>query len=307
MSTRRSALDPLAIGLLLGCCFIWGFQQVLIKQTLPEVAPVFQAALRLMGATICLLLWCRWRGISLWQRDGSGPSGLLAALLFAFEFACIYLGLRDTSASRLTIFLYTAPFWVAACVPLRVAAEQLRPVQWLGLLLAFGSVGFALQDGWSSRADHPMQWRGDLLGLMAGALWGLTTVVIRSTRLGQVGAEKMLLYQIGGSALILPFISLAMDEPWNWAMPTWAWGSLAIQSVLGAFVTILIWMWLLGRYPATRVSAFSFFSPLFALVVAHLWLGEPWSLSVVVALLGVAIGIVLVNRPAVVPSSGDSV
>ncbi len=307
MPARRSELDLLAIGLLLTCCFIWGFQQVLIKQTLPEVAPVFQAALRLMGATICLLLWCRWRGISLWQRDGSGPSGLLAALLFAFEFACIYLGLRDTSASRLTIFLYTAPFWVAACVPLLVAAERLRPVQWLGLLLAFGSVGFALQDGWSARADNPLQWRGDLLGLMAGALWGLTTVVIRSTRLGQVGAEKMLLYQIGGSALILPFISLAMGEPWNWAMPTWAWGSLAIQSVLGAFVTILIWMWLLGRYPVTRVSAFSFFSPLFALVVANLWLDEPWSLSVVVALLGVAIGIVLVNRPAVVPSSGDSV
>ena len=142
---------------------------------------------------------------------------------------------------------------------------------------------------------------------MAGALWGLTTVTIRTTRLGQVGAEKMLLYQIGGSALILPLISLAMGEPWNWAMPAWAWGSLAIQSALGAFVTILIWMWLLGRYPVTRVSAFSFFSPLFALVVANLWLDEPWSVSVVVALLGVAAGIVLVNRPAPLPSIGNAV
>ena len=120
MPTRRSHLDATAIGLLLACCFVWGFQQVLIKLTLPHIAPVFQAALRMVGATLCLLLWCRWRGIVLWQRDGSLWSGLLAGSLFSLEFACIYLGLLDTSASRLTIFLYTAPFWVAVCVPLRV-------------------------------------------------------------------------------------------------------------------------------------------------------------------------------------------
>ena len=132
MTSRRSHLDATAIGLLLTCCFVWGFQQVLIKLTLPHIAPVFQAALRMVGASLCLLLWCRWRGIVLWQRDGSLWSGLLAGSLFALEFASIYLGLLDTSASRLTIFLYTAPFWVAVCVPLRVRAERLGPWQWVG-------------------------------------------------------------------------------------------------------------------------------------------------------------------------------
>ena len=44
--TRKSHLDPLAISLLLGCCMFWGFQQVLVKATVAEVAPVFQAFVR---------------------------------------------------------------------------------------------------------------------------------------------------------------------------------------------------------------------------------------------------------------------
>ena len=77
-----------------------------------------------------------------------------------------------------------------------------------------------------------------------------------------------------------------------------AWVSVAIQCTLGAFVTILIWMWLIAHYPATQVTSFSFLSPMFTLVIAILWLGEPWTWSLAVAMAGVAAGIVMVNRPA---------
>jgi drug/metabolite transporter (DMT)-like permease len=51
------------------------------------------------------------------RRDGTLRAGLLAGALFAAEFTCIYLGLRDTTASRLTVFLYTSPFVVALLLP----------------------------------------------------------------------------------------------------------------------------------------------------------------------------------------------
>jgi len=129
---RKDHLDGLAIGILVLCCMFWGLQQILVKLTLPEVPPVMQAALRCVGATLLLLLWCRWRGVALFARDGSLWAGLLAGALFAAEFAFIYQGLQYTSASRLTVFLYTAPFWVAALVPWFVRSERLRPLQWLG-------------------------------------------------------------------------------------------------------------------------------------------------------------------------------
>jgi drug/metabolite transporter (DMT)-like permease len=292
MTPRREHLDSLAISLLLGCCLFWGFQQVLIKATLPLVPPMVQGCVRFIGATALLMLWCVWRRIPLWQPDGSLRAGLVAGLLFALEFVCIYTGMQHTTASRLTILLYTAPFWVALLLPLWLKHERLRPLQWVGLSLAFSGVAFALRDSLSSGGS----WLGDALSLAAGAAWGLTTVVLRTTALSRVSAEKLLFYQVGVSAAVLPLVAGAMGESFTLDYSLLGWSSLVLQAALGAFVTFLIWMWMISHYPATRVSAFSFLSPLSALVFGALWLGEPITPDLMIAMAGVGLGIYLVNR-----------
>jgi drug/metabolite transporter (DMT)-like permease len=297
---RKAHLDTLAISLLLGCCLFWGFQQVLIKATIGEMPPMFQAALRMAGAAALLWLWCRRRGIALFGRDGSLQAGLLAGALFASEFALIYGGLQHTTASRLTVFLYTSPFWVALLVPLWVKSEKLRGLQWLGLLAAFVAVVFALREGVSGNAATA---RGDLMGLLAGLLWGLTTVVIRASGLNRVSAEKLLFYQLAVSTLALSALSLGQGEVWVWHFSAFAITSLLIQTVIGAFASYLTWMWMLGRYPATQISAFVFFTPLFALLFGALWLGERVTPGLLAALATVAAGIVLVNRRPARPTT----
>jgi drug/metabolite transporter (DMT)-like permease len=294
MSARKTHLDTLSISLLLACCLFWGFQQVLVKATLAEVAPAFQAAIRFAGATVLLWLWCAWRGVKLFGADGSLRAGLLAGALFAGEFACLYVGLQYTSASRLTVFLYTSPFWVAALLPIWVKSETLRPVQWVGLACAFAAVAFALREGFSA-AGAPT-WVGDVMALVAGMLWGLTTVVIRASSLAKVSAEKLLFYQVAVSTVTLPLLSLALGERWFWRFSPFALTSLVLQTVVGAFASYLAWMWMLGRYPATKISVFVFLTPLFALLFGALWLQEAVTPSLLAALVLVALGIVLVNR-----------
>lgn len=294
MTPRKTELDALAIGLLLACCALWGLQQVLIKATITEIPPMFQASLRLVGATALLWLWCAVRGVALFRRDSSLAFGLLAGALFAGEFACIYLGLVHTSSSRLTVFLYTSPFWVAVFLPLWVKSEKLRRVQWLGLICAFGGVVFALREGFSNAAGATIL--GDVLGLLAGLLWGLTTVVIRSTNLSKLAPEKLLFYQLGVSAVVLPVVSVALGEAWVWQFSVFAATSLFLQTVVGAFASYLVWMWMLTRYPATKMSVFVFLTPVFALLFGALWLKEVVTPGLLLALGAVAVGIVLVNR-----------
>ncbi len=291
---RKDHLDTLAIGLLVVCCMFWGLQQVLVKAIMNEVAPLFQASLRCMGACVLLMVWCRVRGVRLFERDGSLWAGLLAGGLFAAEFACIYLGLQHTAASRLTVFLYTSPFWVAALVPLFVKSERLRPLQWVGLACAFVAVVFAMREGLSQATGTSAT--GDLLGLAAGALWGLTTVSIRATNLTRISPEKLLFYQIATTAIAVPWVSLALGEVWSLDWSPLAWGSMLAQTVIGAFASYLVWMWMLGRYPATKISVFAFLTPLFALLFGTLGLGEAATPSLMAALALVAIGIVLVNK-----------
>lgn len=185
---RKTHLDALAISLLLACCMFWGFQQVLVKATVAEVAPVFQAFVRFAMASVAVAGWCLWRGVPMSpaaEPAGALRAGLLAGALFAGEFACIYLGLQYTTASRLTVFLYGSPFWVALLLPRFIPGERLQGWQWLGLAAAFAGVGLALGDGLLGPANAalPRAWLGDLLGLAAGLMWALTTVVIRTTPL----------------------------------------------------------------------------------------------------------------------------
>lgn len=293
---RKPHLDALAIALLIVCCAFWGFQQILIKVAATEVPPLWQATVRFWGATALLWLWCVARGVPLFNRDGTLGAGLLAGLLFAGEFSFIYLGLQFTSASRLTVFLYTSPFVVALLLPRVVPSETLRRVQWAGLSIAFVAVALAFSEGFLQASPVAGQWRGDAMGLAAGILWGLTTLTIRASRMASASAEKTLFYQVAVTAAVAPVLSLLLGEPWGFHYSARAWGSIALQSVVGAFASYLTWMWMLRHYPATQMSTFTFLTPVFALVFGVLLLGEPLTVQLMLALAGVALGIVLVSR-----------
>jgi drug/metabolite transporter (DMT)-like permease len=295
MVERKEHLDSLAIVLLIACCAFWGFQQILIKTTVGEVPPLWQAALRFIGATVLLGGWCALRKVKLFERDGTLAAGVVAGALFAGEFVCIYFGLRDTAASRLTVFLYTAPFWVAVVLPRFVPVETLRRAQWVGLVIAFCAVALAFSEGLLGHST-PRQLRGDALALAAGMFWGLTTVVIRSTKLATASAEKTLFYQVAVTAAVVPVLSLGWGETWSLHYSAYAWTSIALQTVIGAFASYLAWMWMLRHYPATQLSSFTFLAPLFALVFGVVLLHERLTAQLLVALAAVAVGIVLVNR-----------
>jgi drug/metabolite transporter (DMT)-like permease len=296
MTERKDHIDGLAVGLLLACTLFWGLQQILIKSTVAEVPPMWQAALRFAGATVLLCAWSAFRGVRLFARDGTLRAGLLAGSLAAGEFVGIYLGLLDTTASRLTVFLYTSPFVVALLLPRIAPSERLAGWQWVGLTIAFAAVALAFSEGFTGGSVTPRQLRGDALALAAGTLWGLTTLVIRGSRLATASAEKTLLYQVAVTAAVMPFLSLARGESWSLSYSAYAWGSLAVQTSIGAFASFLAWMWMLRHYPATKMSSFTFLTPLFALVFGVTFLSEPLTVKLVLALTGVAVGIVLVNK-----------
>jgi drug/metabolite transporter (DMT)-like permease len=294
---RRDRLDARAIMLLLACCVLWGLNQVAAKIALAEVPPLTQAALRSGGAALLVLAWARWRGIALFERDGTLRGGLLAGALFAAEFACIFVGLQFTSASRMVVFIYLSPFVVAAGMPLLARGEHIGASQWLGLGVAFAGVAWAFAEGFAPGAlAPPRQWLGDALGIGAALLWGATTLAIRGTRLAGAAAEKTLLYQLAVSALALGAAAALGGERWPNAWGAASLGSLAFQTVIVTFASYLAWFWLVRHYPATRLAAFTLLTPVFGLAAGVALLGEPLTARLVTALGAVVIGLMLVNR-----------
>lgn len=292
---RHTHLDALAMTLMVGLCALWGLNQVAAKVANAGISPVLQAGIRSAGAVLLLMIWCRAKGVRLFDADGSLGAGLAAGLLFAGEFALIFWGLEYTPASRAVVFLYTAPFVVAVGLHRLVPAERLNRFQVVGLVAAFGGIVLAFGDNLS--LPDGRQMIGDVMLLVAAIMWGATTVTIRTTKLAGVRASKTLFYQLAVSAVALPPASLALGERGVIGTPSaLVWASVAFQIVIVAFASYLTWFWLISRYPATRLSAFAFLTPLFGMVFGAWMLGErlTWGLGGAMAL--VAAGIWLVNR-----------
>ena len=274
-------------------CFLWGVQQVVVKLTAPYISLVMQGGVRSLLATVLVFVWAHARGIPLFQRDATLRPGLLAGILFGIEFVFIYAGLGHTTASRMVVFLYLAPPLTALGLTLFVPGEHLSLRQWFGVLVSFGGILLAFSEGFF--AERESTWLGDLFGVCAALSWAATTVVVRGSALARASATKTLLYQLAVASAILLVGSKLLGEPGVIAVTPWVVASIVYQGAIVAFASFLVWFWLLTRYLATRLSAFSFLAPLFGVLAGVVILSESLSPLFAVAAVLVATGIVLVN------------
>lgn len=246
------------------------------------------------------MAWCAIRRVRLFERDGSLNHGVVIGLLFAGEFVFLYWGLVLTTASHSVVFLYTAPFFVALGAHRFLPDEPLRPGRVVGLALAFAGLWLAVADGLTFPTRRELL--GDLLELIAALMWGATTVVIKRRRDLRLTPQKTLFYQLAISAVVLIGLSLALKEAAVTDLRPLVLASFLYQSILVAFVSYLTWFWLLARYPASNLAAFSFWTPVFGVFAGGLLLGERVSPLLWGAVALVAVGIFLVNRPPRPPS-----
>ena len=260
------------------------------------ISPALQAGLRSIGSAILLVFWARSRRVPLIVRDRTLGPGIAAGLLFAAEFLLIYWGLTLTTASRGVIFLYTAPFTMAIGAHFFVPGDRLTRMKSLGLVVAFAGVTVAFADGLSLPSRD--QLLGDLLCFAAAIAWGATTIVVKASRLQRTSPERVLFYQLGVSAAVLPVVSLATGETGFHSASPLILAAFAYQIAIVAFASYAAWFWLVARYPASRLAAFTFLTPVFGVALGGLLLGEPIGPGLLAAVALIAAGIYLVNRPA---------
>jgi drug/metabolite transporter (DMT)-like permease len=291
-------LDRNAILLVVFLCASWGLNQVFAKVALADMGPLAQCAVRSILGSLVVAGYA-WRSQpDVWRRTDDFGAGIVAGLLFTLEFVLLFVAIKYTSAARATLFVFTAPFFVALGAIAFLPQERLRAIQWLGLALAFCGVamGLVVRDGATGLF-------GDALALASGAAWGATTIVIKATSLRSSPPTKVLLYQIVLSAIVSPVFTLLAGEH----MPTHVSGltvlSLSLQVVWVVGISYGLWFQLLKRYRVGELSAFTFLTPVSGVIAGHFLLGDPLTTGLIGALVLVAAGILLVNWPSSDPRS----
>jgi drug/metabolite transporter (DMT)-like permease len=286
---------PGVVALVVVLCAIWGVNQVAIKFGNAGISPAWQAAIRSAGGAVLVLGWARLRGIPLFERDGTLLPGIIAGLLFGIEFGVLYWAIEFTSAARSVVLLYTAPIWLAIAAHFLLKGDRLTPHKILGLTACF--LGVVLLFGDSLALPDSTALIGDGLAFAASLFWSASTIVIKRSKLATASGEKIGFYQYAASAALLAGLAVLLGEKGIFDPTPQVMGALAFQIVIVVFVSYTIWFALVPRYQASSLASFSFLTPVFGVIAAHLLLGEELKPVLIAALVLVGFGIWIVNRP----------
>jgi len=295
IKVAHDRLDVFAVSILTLLCIFLGIGQVAMKVANAGISPILQGGLRSLLAAALVGLLCAVRGISLRVSRVAVLPMIVVGCCFPAVSVALYPGPARTAAARAVSMLHASPFVVAAGAPFLIPGARLTWSKAAGPLAAPAGIMVVLAGrettGVSSLA-------GDLLCLAGGISWGLLTLSIRATRLAAERPERVIFMQLLISGLLLPIISLALGERGITDPSPLVLSAFGYTVVFVAFITFTTSLWLMTRYPASRVMAFLMITPAFGVAAGVLLLGEPLTIHLGVGLVVVVLGLWLVNRPA---------
>jgi drug/metabolite transporter (DMT)-like permease len=130
-----------------------------------------------------------------------------------------------------------------------------------------------------------------------GMLWAATTLIAKGTGLRKAAPEKALSYQVAVSIPILGAASWISGETITHVPGALSVSLLAYQAIWVVGCTFVIWFALVKVYSASKLSAFTFITPLFGVVAAYFIMHDTLTIAFGVAALLVIAGLYLVNKP----------
>lgn len=306
MTPSRKPLDATAYLCIVMLCTLWGGQQILFKLSINDISPSMMIALRssLGCVLLAIFMWHQGTSLALWR--GPWRAGMSVGLIFGLEWWMIGESLRLTTASHTVVFLYTAPIFTALGLHYWVPEERMSLRQWVGVFVSFLGIGISFIGGANQPHFDINMLLGDLFAVGAGLGWATTTILIRTTGLAKLPATQTTFYQLFFAALALLLGCLLTDQ-WGVRWSTFLAVNIVGQGIFIAFLSLLVWFWLLKHYLASRVSIFTFLTPLLGVSLGVLILDEPLHTEFVWGALLVMIGVIMVNWPSKVAALAEQV
>jgi drug/metabolite transporter (DMT)-like permease len=278
---------------LVATVLMWAVNFSVVKFALRHFTPMAFTAIRLVAASLCFLALARLSpGPRLLAPDRNRLAllGLIGHTIYQVLFI---QGIHATTASNSAILLGLTPVFVAL-LSLRFSADAPRFPTFLGIGISILGIYLVLHD--SSRVGGSLL--GDALTLGATFCWSLHTV-LSQPMVARYGPLRTSAWAIAVGSLA--FLPLSLPELYRTSpatIPASAWWALGYSIVFSLVVAYSLWYFAVGRIGPTQTAIYSNLTPVAAVIVAYLALGEPVGKLQLVGAVVIFFGIYLVRRRA---------
>ena len=254
-------------------CLIWGTTWIFIKVGLADLPPITFAASRFALAVVILLpvIWIRelpWpRSTSEWKLVA-----LTGFLQFSLNYSSVFWaeqyitsGLAAVLQAMITVFgLLLA--WIF------LPAERITPLKIFAVFL--GIAGVAVISIEQLRVESVMAFAG-CVAIVAGAYAAAQASILIKARGSSLHPASLVCAQmVCGLPALLIYAFVAEGNPLTF---DWTWTAVACVLYLTIFGTIAafwLYYWLLSRIESTKAMMISLVTPLIAVLIGAIFLGE---------------------------------
>jgi drug/metabolite transporter (DMT)-like permease len=293
----HSATNTGPLAAFVALALIWGYNWVVMKTALAYSGPLDFAALRVGLGVLLLFGLLVGLGVPLKPRH-LGKTALVGLCQTTGFVGLISVALALGETGKSAVLAYTMPFWVIV-LGWPFLNERLRGSQWPAVALALAGLVLVLEV-W----DRSAGVTGSLLALAAGALWGVSVIIVK--RIPVHGRDELLSLTAWQMLFgFVPLVAIALlvpERPIEWSAPFVA--ALIYNAVGGMAVATLLWLYILQRLPATVSGLSSLIVPVVGIAAAWVQLGEQPSFGegIGIVLILIGLGLLLVSGAKTAPS-----
>lgn len=287
MNRTRLALVALVV--------IWGSNFSLVKLALRDLAPLAFTTLRFILASGVLWVFLMVGGdrVRIRRLHWLAAIGLGLVGTTIYQVLFIY-GIDWTLAGNASLILATTPvFTTLLSVFFRQERSGLTVA--LGVGLSVVGIGLVVLGSAAGVSFGAGTLRGDLAVLVAAAAWSVYTVgsVPLVHRYGVVPVTAATMW-VGTLGLLVVSLPAFLAQDWGAVRPV-AWFAVLYSGVFAIATAYFLWYYCIRQIGSTRTAVYTNFTPVVALIVAWLTLGEAPTLLQAAGAGGIIVGSILVR------------
>jgi drug/metabolite transporter (DMT)-like permease len=288
--------------LMLVMVLLWSANFIIGKVALREFPLVLLGALRigLAGVFVAPVYWRKVRTAGEWFPPGR------ELFLLAFVAACsvgnqllFLIGLDRTSVAHSALIIGIGPIFVLL-IAAGIGLERITLRKVAGMTMALAGVAVLVHQASGPRASGSAQTEatlaGDAVTAAACVLFSMFAVYGKKVTESYGTLAVNGFAYVSGAALLAP-IMLWQARGFPFAhVSAAAWSSLVYMALFPSLICYLIYYHALTKISATRVSAFIYFEPVIATLMAIAFLGERITAPLVASGTVIFAGVYLTER-----------
>ena len=252
---------------------------------------MWSAFVRFLIATLCVLLWARYKGFNIWPRKGNRIALFVVGTVFTIQIAVMNIGFSLTSGTISSIIQSTNPLFVALFAHFMISGDRLNFRRVIGLMIAFIGASLVLLRG-NGLEGFGLIGIGGIVVLASSILLGLRLVLmVKPLRALDEVPVVLWMMTIG----LIPFaVGGLLFETIRWENLGWVpVAGLLYQGVVIAGLGFMVFSFLMKRYSPSVVSSFNFVSPISGVLVSMALLGDQLTVGIIFGVVFVTSGLYL--------------